>query len=84
MRQSGAGFENIADDYYSHIYGGDYRKFVEYFERINAIFPYELISTNKEEGGMKKTIDVSAEQIERLDEIDEVLAIRKEHEQATK
>lgn len=73
MYDGNLSFEEISSDYYSHIYGCDYQDFVDYFEKINAIFPYHLMTTNSETGGMKKNLNLDPEYVKVLDTLEEVL-----------
>jgi hypothetical protein len=67
-------FEEICRDYFSHIYGKDYEDFVSYLEKLNALFPYRMMETNSEDGGMKKTLSFEKGYLERLDGLEEALA----------
>jgi hypothetical protein len=67
-------FEEISRDYFSHIYGKDYEDFVSYLEKLNALFPYRMMETNSEDGGMKKTLSFEKGYLERLDGLEEALA----------
>ena len=70
-------FEEIKNDYYSHIYGADYKDFVAFFEKLNELFPYRLTETNAAEGGMKKELSFDADFLTKLSTLDEVLAYGK-------
>ena len=76
-------FEEIMRDYYIHIYGSDYEKFISYFENLNALFPYRLMETNAETGGMKKELKFDKGYPETLESLESVLeigrALVKEH-----
>lgn len=37
-------FEEIKRDYFGHIYGEDYEKFLEYFEELNEVLPYTYLN----------------------------------------
>ncbi|MBP3605033.1 MAG: DUF4838 domain-containing protein [Clostridia bacterium] len=78
MYREDLSFEKIAEDYYSHIYGSDYREFVHYLEKLGEIFPYRLMSPKKAEGGMRKTWDIFPQDVARLDAVEGVLAIGKQ------
>lgn len=67
-------FEEISRDYFSHIYGEDYEAFISYFEKLNELFPYRLMETNSETGGMKKKLTFEKGYLEKLDALPEVLA----------
>ena len=68
-------FEDICRDYFSHIYGKDYKDFVSYFEKLNELFPYRFTETNALSGGMKKSLDFGAGFVEKLNHgIEDVLA----------
>ena len=68
-------FDAIAEDYYSHIYGKDFREFLVYFEKLGQIFPYAVLSPKTAEGGMKKILDFTSEDVARLEGVGELLAI---------
>jgi hypothetical protein len=68
-------FNAIAEDYYSHIYGKDFREFLVYFEKLGQIFPYAVLSPKTAEGGMKKILDFTSEDVARLEGVGELLAI---------
>ena len=66
-------FDNIKEEYFSHIYGADWHSFADYLEKINEILPYEKFSTNSISGGMKKNLDISIDYVEVIDRLDAVL-----------
>ena len=68
-------FDAIVEDYYLHIYGKDFREFLSYFEKMNEIFPYAVLSVKTKEGGMKKTLDVTSEDVARADGVEALLSI---------
>ena len=68
-------FDTIVEDYYSHIYGKDFSEFRAYFEKMNEIFPYALLSLKTAEGGQKKVLEASAVEIARFDGVSDLLAI---------
>ena len=67
-------FEEIKNDYYSHIYGVDYKDFIAFFEKLNDLFPYRLTETNAMEGGMKKELHFDEDFLTKLSALDDVLA----------
>ena len=67
-------FEDICRDYFSHIYGEDYKDFVAYFEKLNEILPYRYTETNALSGGMKKTLEFPEGFVEKLNGVEEVIA----------
>ncbi len=66
-------FDEISTDYYSHIYGSDYQAFVDYFEKLNKIFPYHLLAINADGGGMKKNLNFEPGYVKILETLDDVL-----------
>lgn len=78
MYNDSVNFDAIAEDYCSHIYGEDYRQFLAYFEKLGEIFPYRVLSPKKEEGGLRKSLEFTAEDVARLDQLEATLAIGKE------
>ena len=77
MYDASLSFEEISRDYYAHIYGEDYEKFVDYFEQLNDLFPYRLMETNAPEGGMKKSLTFDQGYLEKLENLPSVLACGK-------
>ena len=43
-------FSDIAEDYFRHAFGDDWREFYEYLERISTAFSHEFVSGNKNQG----------------------------------
>ena len=71
-------FDNIKEEYFSHIYGADWQKYADYFENINEILPYEKFSTNLLSGGLKKRLDIPTDYALVLDKLEGVLSVGEE------
>ena len=65
-------FDAIAEEYFSHIYGADYKEFIQYLEDINKIFPYDTFSTNTTEK-MKTSLDIPETYVAVLDSLENIL-----------
>ena len=73
MYDENISFEEIRNEYFSYIYGEDYIRFIEYFDKINEVFPYAEMTTNSPDGGMKKMLEASPERVAAMDRIVEIL-----------
>ena len=66
-------FEEIREDYFSHIYGEDWKEVLSYFERISAAFEFEYMEGEKSKDSARGNY-YDPERAERLSHIPELCA----------
>ena len=63
-------YEQILEDYYSHLYGEDWRLFYDYLSRISEALPFEFFS--RDAAKKRKHVYLDAERAKRIASIREI------------
>ncbi len=66
-------FEEIREDYFSHIYGKDWQQVLSYFERISVAFEFEYMEGEKSKDPLRGNY-YDPQRVERLSHIHELCA----------